>query len=424
MFLLENNAKRKPIQKGKTTSEFWKLFHLGSMDAIFCCFVILLFGFGLVMMYSASFAYAGAHAPSTSYYFKRQLLWGILGFIAMTVISHIDYKILNSWFTPFVIVPVSVILMLVAMVVNRGESIKRWIDIGPVSIQPSELMKFVVVLTMAYIICILSNTLKADKNKVRTPNVSHLTRLEKTLYYFIDTPMKSALFMLFVVGSFTLLVLIGKHLSGAILVCLIGLSMLYLAGVPKQVTIGLCVCAAIGIAVVIAKPQILEIFSEYAYERVAVWKAKATVGKTTYWQTWQGLLAIGSGGPLGLGFGNSRQKLLYVPEPQNDYVFSIACEELGYIGALFILLLFAMLIVRGFMIAAKTKDYFGALLVIGIMMQVGLQVALNIAVVTDSIPNTGIPFPFFSYGGSALFFLLCEMGVVLSVSRSSYLDKT
>lgn len=419
-----SNEKRQSVKKKSGSSgEFWKLFHLGQMDVIFCCFVILLLGIGLVMMYSASYAYAGAHKSSTSHYFVRQLIFGLLGLAAMMIISFVDYRILNSWMTPCLFVPVSVILMLLALVMNRGDTIKRWIQIGPISIQPSELMKFVVVLTMAYIICILSKTLKAPPGKRVRPDLKRLKGFEKSIYYYIDNPYIASFFMIGVVGCFMLLVLIGKHLSGTILVALIGLSMIYLSGIPKWVKIGLLVGGTLAVCLVVMKPEVLKLFSTYAYERVAVWKAKATVGSTTYWQTWQGLLAIGSGGPFGLGFGNSKQKLLYVPEPQNDYVFAIACEELGYVGALLILLLFAMLIVRGFMIASKTSDYFGSLLCVGIMMQIGLQVALNIAVVTDTIPNTGVPFPFFSYGGSALFFLLCEMGVVLSVSRRSYLDK-
>lgn len=417
------NEKRVPKKKSQKPGELWKFFHLGQMDVIFCCFVILLLGFGLVMMYSASYAYAGAHATSTSYYFKRQLVWALVGFASMIFISFIDYRILNSWITPCLIIPASVLLMAGAIFTNRGESIKRWIQIGPLSLQPSEFMKFVTVLTMAYVICILSNTLKAPAGKRVKPDVSRLTSFEKAVYSKIDTPALASMLMLGTVGCYMIFVLAGKHLSGTILICLIGLSMIYLSGVPKWFTAGISVCAVLAVVIVVAKPEVLKLFSDYAYERVAVWKAKETVGATTYWQTWQGLLAIGSGGPLGLGFGNSMQKLLYVPEPQNDYVFAIACEELGFLGALLILLLFAMLIVRGFMIATKTSDYFGSLLVIGIMMQVGLQVALNIAVVTDTIPNTGVPFPFFSYGGSALFFLLCEMGVVLSVSRRSYLDK-
>mgnify|MGYP003298175443 FL=1 len=163
---MSGKEQRKPVRKNTSgKGEFWKLFHLGQMDVIFCCFVILLLGIGLVMMYSASYAYAGAHATSTSYYFKRQLLWGILGFGAMIFISFIDYRILNSWMTPCLIVPLSVLLMLAAIFLNRGDSIKRWIQIGPFSLQPSELMKFVVVLTMAYIICILSKTLKHRRVK-------------------------------------------------------------------------------------------------------------------------------------------------------------------------------------------------------------------------------------------------------------------
>ena len=153
------------------------------------------------------------------------------------------------------------------------------------------------------------------------------------------------------------------------------------------------------------------------------WKTGESYGNTTRWQTEQGLLAIGSGGPFGVGFGNSKQKQLYIPEPQNDFIFAVICEELGFFGALVVVLLFAALICRGFIIATKTKDLFGALLVSGIMMQLGFQVILNIAVVTDTIPNTGIALPFFSYGGTALIILFCEMGVVLSVSRTCRLEK-
>lgn len=417
----KENAKQK--NESKLVREFKKLFHAGSIDAIFCCLVIMLFGIGLVMMYSASYAYAGAYAPSTSYYFIRQLLFGLFGIFVMIVVSRIDYRILNGPLTPCFVIPFSVALMVYAMFFNEGESIKRWIQIGPIKFQPSEIMKFVTILTLAYVGSILSDTLKAKKGTAVTPKRSRLTKSEQIIYYFVDTPMKAGFFMLCIVGIYTLLVLLGKHLSGAILVCFIGLSMLILAGVPTKLMAGIGALGVGGVALVVAKPQILELFSTYAVERVMVWKTKAAYGSTTYWQTQQGLYAVGSGGPFGLGYGNSKQKLLYVPEPQNDYVFAITCEELGFFGALIILILFALLIVRGFMIAAKSTDYFGALLVIGIMMQVGFQVILNIAVITDLIPNTGMPFPFFSYGGTALVVLLAEMGVVLSVSRRSYLDK-
>ena len=200
--------------------------------------------------------------------------------------------------------------------------------------------------------------------------------------------------------------------------------MMWLGGVDKKWFVLLGVGAAVVIVyVVFINPEFVKSFSTYAYERIMTWKTGESFGRTTRWQTEQGLLAIGSGGPFGVGFGNSKQKQLYIPEPQNDFIFAVICEELGFIGALIVVLLFAALICRGFIIATKTKDLFGALLVTGIMMQLGFQVILNIAVVTDTIPNTGIALPFFSYGGTALVILLCEMGVVLSVSRTCRIEK-
>ncbi|MBQ8028680.1 MAG: FtsW/RodA/SpoVE family cell cycle protein [Clostridia bacterium] len=424
---MKKEAAKKSVtsEKSKGKNAFLaQFFHSGSIDGIFCCIVFLLFGIGIIMMYSASYAYAGTNAEGgAGHYFRRQLLWGTLGLIFMFIISKVDYRILNGKLGVVFMMPVTIILMFVALLTNSDESIKRWIRIGSFSFQPSELMKFVTVLILAYVICILSDTLKTPRGKVCTPKRVKLSKFEKIFYYFIDTADKASILLLAIVAIFTLIVLIGKHLSGAILIFLIGMSMLWLGGVPKRWIVLVAVGVTAAVTLVVAKPQILTIFSDYAYERIAVWKEKTTVGSTTYWQTWQSLLAIGSGGPFGLGLGNSKQKLLYIPEPQNDFVFAVVCEELGFVGAIIILLIFAVLIIRGFMIAAKTTDYFGALLVSGIMLHIGLQIVLNIAVITDLIPNTGIPFPFFSYGGTALFILLCEMGVVLSVSRKSYLDK-
>ena len=413
--------KTQPPKKKK--SEIKKLFHMGSIDVIFCCIVFLLFAFGLVMMYSASYAFAAAQEGSPNAYLKKQLYFGILGIVAMFVVSFVDYRIFNSWVTPFVIMPVSLLLLLAAFIQNRGSSIKRWLSLGPIGFQPSEVAKLALILVMAYMICILSQTLEAKKGQKVIAKRSGLTKFEKGLYYFIDAPWKASLLLLMVIGVFAAFVVMGKHLSGTILIFLIGMSMLWLGGVPKRYFAGLGAFIAAVVVVVMLKPDLLKLFSDYAYERIMVWKSKEAFGSTTYWQTEQGLLAIGSGGFFGLGLGNSRQKLLYVPEPQNDFIFTIVCEELGVIGAAAVILLFAVLIIRGFMIAVRVKDYFGSLLVCGIMMQIGLQVLLNIAVVTDSIPNTGISLPFFSYGGTSLFILFLEMGLVLSVSRKSYIEK-
>ncbi|MCM1364672.1 MAG: putative lipid II flippase FtsW [Faecalibacterium sp.] len=424
----DGTVKRQPVQgrrpvKKEQKSLFRLFFHSGSIDVIFCCFVMLLFAFGIIMMYSASYAYAARNEGSANIYFLKQLGFGAAGFVMMFFISKIDYRVLNSAVTPYFAVPVTLILLLAALFTNGDDSIRRWIKIGPIQFQPSEIAKFVLVLFMAYLLCILYEPLRSEKGKPVQPNCTRLTNPEKKLLGLIDTPFKCAFLLAMVVGVFFIFVIAGKHLSGSILILTIGAAMMWVGGVKKKYFAFVAVGLVIVTIIVVKKPELLKHFANYAYERVAVWEAKDTVGKTTYWQTKNGLFAIGSGGPFGLGFGNSKQKLLYVPEPQNDFIFAIVCEELGFVGAMVVIILFALLIVRGFMIATKTTDYFGSLLVIGIMMQIGLQVILNIAVVTDTIPNTGVPLPFFSYGGTSLFILLCEMGVVLSVSRRSYLDK-
>ena len=418
----ERKAAVNPPKKKK--SEIKKLFHIGSIDVIFCCIVFLLFAFGLVMMYSASYAFAAAQEGSANAYLIKQLVFGLLGIVAMFVVSFVDYRIFNSWFTPFIVAPVSLLLLLAAFVQNRGSSIKRWLILGPVGFQPSEIAKLALILLMSYMICILSQTLSAKKGQKIVAKRSGLTNVEKVIYYYVNTPFKATVLLSAVIMVFSAFVIIGKHLSGTILIFLIGVSMLWLGGVPKKYFALLGAGVAAAVVIVMIKPDVLKLFSDYAYERIMVWKTKGTYGSTTYWQTEQGLLAIGSGGFFGLGLGNSKQKLLYVPEPQNDFIFTIICEELGVVGAAAVIILFAVLIIRGFMIAVRVKDYFGSLLVCGIMMQIGLQVLLNIAVVTDSIPNTGISLPFFSYGGTSLFILFVEMGLVLSVSRKSYIEKT
>lgn len=414
-----SSVKRVKKKRGNVLA---KIFHIGSIDTIFTCYLLIIFAIGVIMLYSASYDYAQAYASSPSVFFKRQLFFGCLGIVAMLIISKIDYRILNSIFVPIYLTAV-VALLIYAVIKGGGEGINRWITIFGIRFQPSEFMKFGMVLAMSYMLCIFYDTLRAGKGKKVTPQRDRLTKPERFIYYFFNTPFKASFFLLCVVGLLTLFVLLGKHLSGSIIICLVGLSMMWVGGANRKLLLAVGVAAVALVALIIYKPELLSLFSDYASERVMVWKAKQTVGNTTYYQTNQGLYAIGSGGPFGVGLGNSKQKLLYVPEPQNDFIFSICCEELGYVGAIFILALFVLLIMRGFKIAAKTTDYFGALMTVGIMMQIGIQVVLNVAVVTDSIPNTGVPFPFFSYGGTALFVLFCEMGVVLSVSRRSYLDK-
>ena len=398
-----------------------RLFHNGGLDITFACLVLILFAVGIVMMYSASYAFSVSKTGSANTYFIRQLIWGVAGFVALYIVSKIDYRILNSvWALVLYVITVGLLAFTILYnTVIKHNTIKRWIRIGPLQLQPSEIAKFVLILILAYLICVFAPVLKAREDRSTMPNLRRLTKGERALFSLFDCPWKATVFMGGVAGMIVVLVFLESHLSGTILLSLLTISMLWAGGVKKGwfIVIGAVIVAAV-IYVMFVNPEIVAKVSQYGYERIAVFKAKEKVGNTTYWQTQQSLFAIGSGGPFGVGFGNSKQKQLWLPEPQNDFIFAIVVEELGYIGGAIIILLFAALVWRGFVIATRARDYFGALLVIGIMMQVCLQVILNIAVVTDTVPNTGIGLPFFSYGGTALFILLAEMGVVLSVSRT------
>ena len=273
-------------------------------------------------------------------------------------------------------------------------SVKRWFVIGPISFQPSEFAKFSII--------ILFSTLISANQKL----------------------MKNGKFLLILFGILGVtcgLVVLEPHLSATILIAAIGVVLIYVGGLSgKLVAAG--VISAVGAVVAVIVTQSTG-FISYGADRIKYWLDPWADATGAGFQTIQSLLAIGSGGILGRGIGQSRQKYLWVPEPHNDFIFSIVCEELGLIGAIIIIGLFALLVWRGFTIAMRAKDKFGSMLALGLTFQVGLQALLNIWVVTNTIPNTGIGLPFFSYGGTSLLILLAEMGIVLSVSRGSNVDK-
>ena len=225
------------------------------------------------------------------------------------------------------------------------------------------------------------------------------------------------LYPVLVIGSICGLVVLEKHLSGLIIIGLLGLTVMFLGGADGKWMLGICAVGVVAVAVVL-------LFSDYAQERVMTWlfidKADP-LGPA--WQTLQGLYAIGSGGLFGVGLGNSRLKYGYVSEPQNDFIFTIICEELGFFGAALVITLFVLLLWRGYKIASKAPDKFTSLVVYGLTTKIALQTVLNIAVVTNSMPNTGISLPFFSSGGTALMLQIFEMGIILSISRYSYVKK-
>ena len=368
------------------------LYAKGGFDVTFFAAFLALMTIGLVMLFSASYPYAYQKYNGDSYYFfKRQLIFAVLGVIVMIVVSKINYKWVKIIEKPLFVVTIFLLVLVLFYHVNledRSEDFKRWIPLGPITLQPSDIAKFSLVLTLsAYI------------GKYR----KYMQRLTY-----------GVLFPGLIIGLFCVLIYLENHLSCTVLMFMIGITLMFCGGTRWQWFVGgLCVVGAVAF-VIIKNPDVLP---SYQADRIRAWTDKTFQPLGLRWQTNNSLYAIGSGGFFGVGLGNSKQKYLYVSEPQNDFIFSIVCEELGFLGAIVILALFALLFWRGIKIAQRCDDKYAALVVIGIVSQVAIQTLFNVLVVTDTFPNTGIALPFFSYGGTALLMLCFEMGVVLSVSR-------
>ena len=374
--LQTKHAKRRPL-----------LRPLPTMDLPFLVLVLVLVGFGLVMLYSASHAVALYRRGDAFAYLRPQLLYAALGLTGMGLASRVDYHLFHKLAWP--LLALSLVLLAAVLFMPEYNGCKRWLVLpGLGTLQPSEIAKFAVVLVFSHII-----------------SLNH-DRMEQ----FAVGVLPFAL----VLGVVAALMLLEPHLSGTLLILGIGAVLMFVGGTGLRwfVLAGVSGAAAIGAAVVIL-PDLVP----YAADRLNAWLDPFADPLGDGHQTIQSLYAIGSGGAAGLGLGNSRQKHLFVPEPQNDFIFSILCEELGFLGACAVILLFSALLWRGITLAAHAPDRFGALLVVGFVVQVALQAVLNIAVVTNTIPNTGISLPFFSSGGTSLMMLLGEMGIVLSVSR-------
>ena len=379
------------------------------MDLTFFILVLALVAIGLVMVFSASYANASYRFDNPYYFVAQQARWAVIGVVLMIVISFFDYHHLHRLVPLFGIVTLVTLGITVVFkdtqIVQNNNGAYRWITIGSFSFQPSEIAKFTLVLLLAQI---LSAHVFSQKRR------RDLTRNEKL------EQRRLMLEVLVVVVAICGLVVLERHMSATIILLLLAVIMLFVAGAPlRWFAVG-----GAGIAGALLLMLATPLYSHVG-GRIAGWlnPFNPPEGVDT-WQTQQSLYAIGSGQLLGLGLGNSRQKYMYLPEPQNDFIFAIVCEELGFIGALIIILMFGVLIWRGVMISLRAKDRFGMLLGIGLTMQVGIQVVLNIAVVTNTIPNTGISLPFFSAGGTSLVMLLAQMGILLSISRTSSIEKT
>jgi len=390
---MPNNNEQIVVKPSKWKSFKDTYFLTGSIDIPFLGLTIALLTIGLIMLFSASYPYAYYYKDSSYYYFIRQIFFAVAGLVAMLLMSKINYKILKAIYKPVFVVTIA-LLVIVLFHHTNVQNFKRWIPLGPVTIQPSDLAKFTIILTLAVYI-------------------SKYYKKMKTMKYGILIPIG-------IIAIFCGLIYLEHHLSCTILMFFIGACLMFAGGSDwKLFAFGLAVIVLLGFLVV-SFPTLIE---NYAGKRIVAWLDKDYDPLNGRWQTNNSLYAIGSGGFFGVGLGNSKQKYLYVSEPQNDFIFSIVCEELGFLGAAIIIALFAALVIRGLIIASRCKDKFGSLLIIGIVAQIGLQVVLNILVVTDTLPNTGFAFPFFSYGGTAIFMLLFEIGVVLSVSRKTNQQK-
>ena len=357
------------------------------VDLPFLVLVLALVAFGLVMLFSASYAVALYRRGDPYAYIRPQLLYAALGLAAMWLASRVDYHIYHKLAWP--VLGVSLVLLAAVLFMPEYNGCKRWLVIpGVGTLQPSEIAKFAVVLAFAHIISLNASRMQS----------------------FAVGVLPFAL----VLGAVAVLMLLEPHLSGTLLILGIGAVLMFVGGTALKwfLLAGVSAVGTVGAAVAVM-PDLVP----YAAARLASWLDPFADPLGDGHQTIQSLYAIGSGGATGLGLGNSRQKHLFVPEPQNDFIFSIVCEELGFVGALAVIALFVLLLLRGITLAVRAPDRFGGLLVVGFVVQVAMQAALNIAVVTNTIPNTGISLPFFSSGGTSLMMLLGEMGVVLSVSR-------
>lgn len=357
-------------------------------DRSFFFTVLLLTVLGLIMLLSASFPTAMARRGDALFYFKRQTAFAGIGIVAMILISYMDYEMLRTIGRPLLII--SIVLLIAVLEPHLGimrNNARRWLRIFSVEFQPSEIAKLAVIVDFSASISVKKNRMATVRNGV--------------VPYFG------------VIAIMFLLLWKEPHLSGAILICAVGAILVFIGGVRLRWVAAVLLVIAGGAAL------LLNGAVSYGQSRIAMWKDPFIDAKGAGYQLSQSLIAIGYGGMFGLGFGKSRQKFLFLPEVQNDFIFSIIAEEMGLFGAVLILLLFALFVMQGYQIALRAKDRFGTLLCVGIISQVALQTFLNIAVVTGAIPTTGVSLPFFSYGGTALMMQLFEMGIVLSVSRQS-----
>jgi len=360
--------------------------------------VLFLLFFGLIMIYSSSSYKANLTFEDSGYYLKKQLVATVLGLVAMFVVSRIPYHFWEKLSIPAMVISVVLIFLVLTPLGYEANGARRWLNLG-ISLQPAEVAKLAVIIFMSYMVCQVGRGIRQLKT-----------------FIVLLVP---AGFLFIIVWKIT------ENMSSAIIIMGIAVSIIFVASpdYKKYVVISLCLIAVIAIMVYVLKQNQDASSLGFRFQRILAWINPEAYASGKGFQTLQALYAIGSGGIFGKGLGESMQKLGFLPEAQNDMIFSIICEELGLFGAIAVMLLFLVLIWRCMVVANNAPDLFGALLVVGVMAHFAIQVILNIAVCTNTIPNTGISLPFISYGGSSVVFLLIEIGIVLNVARSIHLKE-
>ncbi|MCM1326029.1 MAG: putative lipid II flippase FtsW [Bacteroidales bacterium] len=379
-------AQRSRRHRKKEQSEYY-------FDYTLLFVVLFLLGFGLVMIYSASSYEALQAFGDEAYYLKRQLVANILGLFAMMVVANIPYHFWERFATLGYIVSVVLILLVMTPLGIESHNARRWIGVPGTSfnLQPAEVAKLCMILFLACTVCKMGKSVRSMKGFI--------------VMMMIPLPIVA------------LIKVITENLSSALIILGIAVLMVFVASPDYKKFIVMGSAAVVGIAIFLVILFNSDSVEGFRSERILAWRDPESVALDKGFQTLQGLYAIGSGGVWGKGLGQSMQKLNFLPEAQNDMIFSIICEELGLFGAFIVILMFVVLLWRMMIVANNAPDLFGAMLVVGVMGHIAIQAILNIAVVTNTVPNTGISLPFISYGGSSAIFLLIEIGLVLSVAR-------
>ncbi len=365
----------------------------GGVDKPFLILVILLTCLGFVAVATSGYVYAKERATfgyDSFYFVKKQVFWVAIGFVALLGMSFVDYGFIKKATIPIAIV--AILLLLLVFVPGIGvvrNGARRWINLG-VQFQPSEIAKLAIIVVLS----------------------CYISKVSEKMHTFKYGIMYPAFFVLLYCG----LVALEKHLSATIIIFLLGAMLIIIGGMDMK---WFALFGGIGVA----GASFILFFTDYTQARVDAWLHPELYLQSGSYQPYEGLLAIGSGGFFGTGLTNSIQKYMWLPEPYNDFIFAIWAEELGFVGAAALVIIFLLLAWRGFIIAKKAPDLFSSLVVIGLTLKVTFQAFLNIAVVTSLIPTTGIALPFFSYGGTALVMQLAEMGIILSISRYSSGEK-